>query len=204
MSNRNKIIIYGKGVNDSDTPVKPVVNGKRVYCPYYEKWHGMLERCYSKKFHVKRPSYIDCTVCDEWLLFSRFREWMKKHDWHGKELDKDILLPMNNLYSPETCIFVDQRINTLFGAMNNSRSPWPVGVTWRKRDKKFYARCSRDKSLMHIGAFNSVKDAHTAYLKCKSEIFRDESISCNDARVSEAFIREAEKMELQSYGFINN
>ena len=39
----------------------------------YNKWHGILHRCYSTKVHEKYPEYIGCIVSEEWKNFSNFR-----------------------------------------------------------------------------------------------------------------------------------
>jgi hypothetical protein len=76
----------------------------------YERWHAMLRRCYYKVGgkHVY-PAYKDCTVCDEWLTFQNFADWHEQHypkiegDW---QLDKDIIVRGNTVYSPERCKYV--------------------------------------------------------------------------------------------------
>ena len=38
----------------------------------YDVWYRMIQRCYSEKYHIQQPTYIDCEVCDEWLNFQNF------------------------------------------------------------------------------------------------------------------------------------
>ena len=81
-------LVQGVGVNDAGYRVAikerlPCSNGKRIQkevwmCPYYSKWKSMLVRCYSTKYHQRRPTYKDCSVCNDWLLFSNFRKWVEK------------------------------------------------------------------------------------------------------------------------------
>lgn len=108
----NRKPVYGHGVNDADYVTCSTVNGKRVMCPIYRSWTNMLERCYGEKYQERRPTYIGCTVCNEWLTFSVFKSWMVTQDWTGKELDKDIRIKGNKTYSPETCCFVTTKENT--------------------------------------------------------------------------------------------
>ena len=112
---------YGIGVNDAVSSSHD--------CKYQKTWHHMLERCYNGK----NENYKDCTVCKDWLLFSNFEKWMKKQDWHGKELDKDILVLGNKIYSPETCIFVDSSINLLIGNSGKRKGKFPIGVYFNKK-----------------------------------------------------------------------
>ena len=104
--------VCGVGINDADYMVSQIVNGKQVACPIYRSWANMLERCYFRKFQDKNPTYADCKVCDGWLTFSNFRAWMLTQDWQGKELDKDIKIKGNKVYSPSSCSFVTTKENT--------------------------------------------------------------------------------------------
>lgn len=81
----------------------------------YQHWHAMLRRCYYKVDgkHVY-PAYEDCTVCDEWLTFQNFADWHEQHYPQTKEnwqLDKDIIVRGNTVYSPERCKYVTQLDN---------------------------------------------------------------------------------------------
>ncbi len=86
--------VFGKGINDTE-------NAKD-----YQTWHSMLRRCYSPVFKKDKPTYEGCEVCEEWLHFSVFRKWYAANNKANWELDKDLLIPGNKTYSPETCIFV--------------------------------------------------------------------------------------------------
>ena len=109
---RNKLA-FGVGINDTDCVTQESASeGKRI-CPYYSRWRALLLRCYDSKMHDKHPSYRDCRVCDDWLVFSKFREWMKSQNWEGNSLDKDLLVRGNKLYSPETCLFIPQSLNAM-------------------------------------------------------------------------------------------
>ena len=84
----------GVGVNDLGyrVHVREEVTkngGKRIRksvfrCKYYAVWKHMLERCYSKKFLESNQTYIDASVCSEWLYASEFKKWMEQQDWRGK------------------------------------------------------------------------------------------------------------------------
>lgn len=115
-------LVHGVGVNDADYVVYKTIDNKRVICPFYSKWRDMITRCYSKKYQDRKPTYSRCTVCEEWLLFSSFKGWMKSKAWEGKCLDKDLLAPNNKMYSPENCVFISNNLNTAIAPIkNNSR-----------------------------------------------------------------------------------
>jgi len=138
---KNKLVC-GVGINDADYEVQPIINGKRVMCPFYAKWVGMLERCYSEKFQNKWPTYIGCYVILDWIYFSNFKYWMQTQPWEGKHLDKDILFPGNKVYGPYTCVFVDQKVNMFLTDSGATRGQYPIGVYYHKESRKFSSVCS--------------------------------------------------------------
>ena len=166
-----RVLTFGVGVNDADylvTAKSP--DGKRVICPYYKVWRGMVERCYSSDLHKKRPTYIGCSVAKEWLIFSNFKKWMIAQDWQGMALDKDIKHIGNKVYSPDTCLFVTTEVNSLFTSCLKSRSELPVGVYFEKKTKKYRAACSVNGKQRIVGRFSSIEDAYNAYLKKKIDV----------------------------------
>lgn len=141
-------------------------------CPFYKKWRCMLMRCYSKKRQELHPAYIGCSVCDEWLTFSKFKLWMEQQDWQGKELDKDLLIHGNKIYSPETCIFVDKVVNLFIKDNESNRGEFPIGTCFNKKRRKFYAQCSDPftKKRGGLGFFDSPESAHQAWKRRKHEL----------------------------------
>lgn len=163
-------LIYGVALNDSLYRVHHEINGKVFRCPYYIVWHGMLMRCFSDSFLKDNKTYIGCSVDSEWLTFSVFKKWMKYQDWENKQLDKDILYPNNKNYSPEKCLFVDQRINLLFNYHSNRRGKQPLGVTLDRG--KFRAFCNFNGKRKHLGWFDNPSKASRLYLEFKSNYVR--------------------------------
>ena len=191
---RNKLV-YGVGINDADynVHVHETINGKQIRiweCPFYGTWVRMLRRCYSEKCHQKQPTYRGCKVCDEWLLFSNFKRWMEQQDWQGKQLDKDLLVTGNKLYSPDTCIFVDRKINTFVIEHGRGRGECMLGVHWQKDVKKFQARCNNPFTgeQERLGFFINELEAHLAWKARKHELacMLANSEYCNDTRLAEA------------------
>lgn len=88
-------------------------NGKKTTA--YTRWSRMIERCYSERVQLSYPSYIGCTVDDEWHNFQNFAEWHKENfptDSDGRyELDKDSLCPGNKVYSKTTCVYLKKAAN---------------------------------------------------------------------------------------------
>jgi hypothetical protein len=168
-----KGLLFGVGVNDADYAVKEGARGAaKVYCKFYSVWSDMLMRCYSKGYQEKNKSYVGTSVCDDWLVFSKFKSWMEKQDWEGKELDKDLILFGNKIYSPERCVFVGKDVNTFFCKCFQQTGDCKVGVYWNKNRGMYKAQC-RDsvlKKRYHIGYFSEEEDAHSAWKMKKMEI----------------------------------
>ena len=161
---------YGHGICD----ISGVENGKQM--KYYETWKGMLRRCYSNKFHKKEPTYKNCEVCEEWLLFSNFKKWYKDNyyqiDNDTMALDKDILNKGNKVYNPNDCVFVNQVINNLFIKNDKIRGNLPIGVQTRKDTKKYIAISCNGSGNKSLGSFNTTEEAFNAYKKDKEQYIK--------------------------------
>lgn len=158
--------IHGHGINDAWYVTKPTFEGKQVTCAFYEVWSSMLARCYSEVLQARYPTYKGCTVAEEWLSFSNFKDWMIKQDWKGKAIDKDVLVHGNKLYSPGTCVFVTGEINNLLLTGRATRGKWPQGVHLHYGGS-FQAHIGIEGKLKHIGGYDTPEEAEQAYLKAK-------------------------------------
>ena len=166
--------VYGHGYM-GEGKYKSKKNGKHTRC--YQTWHGMLERCYDPKYHKKEPAYKDCEVCDEWLNFQNFAKWFYKNYYEvlgeRMHLDKDILVKHNKLYSPETCIFVPQPINSLFTKRKSKRGSEPIGVSYRNDRNKYRAYCDDGSGeYVHLGHYNSFEEAFQVYKQYKENLIK--------------------------------
>lgn len=152
-------------------------NGKRTKC--YNTWNDMLKRCYSKKYHKKYPTYKECTVCDEWLNYQNFAKWYDDNYYEIENermhLDKDILHKGNKIYSPKNCIFVPEKINTLFVKSNKIRGKYPIGVAYCNQSNKFQAHCKfydfkeGKKKQVNLGRYNTTYEAFESYKRFKEK-----------------------------------
>ena len=145
---------------------------------YYVRWYNMLKRCYDPYYINKHLTYINVVVCDEWLNFQNFAEWLKKNYYEipGEEmnLDKDILIKGNKIYSSNTCCLVPQSINKLFIKCNKSRGKYPVGVTYNKFHNKFQSQ-GRDceGKHYHLGYYSTPEEAFYTYKNFKENIIKN-------------------------------
>lgn len=188
---KKKKLVCGIGINDADYKIyqREGAAGKLKItwrCPFYTKWCSMLYRCYGKEYR-SRHTYIDCSVIHEWHYFMTFRAWMIQQDWEGKQLDKDILIVGNKVYSPDTCVFVDSNINSFFLECTSSRGEWPVGVSLSHG--KFQARCwDVSGKERRLGVYDSPQEAHQAWLTFKLAQARILAAEQTDLRVAAALI----------------
>lgn len=184
----NKIrLVQGVGINDANYSITrsectgvTLANGKKQTreiwkCPFYRKWDNMLTRSYCPKYKESNPTYKDCTVCNEWLLFSDFRKWMIGQDWEGNHLDKDILFEGNKIYSPDTCIFVTGKVNGFIKDCGGSRGKYLIGSHLPKNRSRFISYCKNpfkdegDLRKPHIGTYYTEIEAHLAWKERKHE-----------------------------------
>ena len=99
--------VYGVGYLGDD--IKPYANSRTEKC--YTTWKGIIQRCYTDSF----KDYIDCKVSDEWKSFSRFYFWWDEQvgdkNPDDYQVDKDIKIKGNKIYSKETCLLVRTKNN---------------------------------------------------------------------------------------------
>ena len=143
----------------------------------YKIWHHMLERCYDPKLHEKYSTYKDCKVEEHLLNFQNMGKWLDENYYEVQgetmHLDKDILCKGNKLYSRETCIFVPQRINTLFVKANEIRGSNPIGVNLSKSGN-YEARCRNGYGKqIYLGSYSTKEEAFRAYKMYKEKLIKE-------------------------------
>lgn len=194
-------LVFGVGVNDAEYPTQRKVDG--WICPYYKTWKSMLGRCHydSEKY---RPYYENVEVCSSWLNFSEFKHWMEKEKWENLQLDKDILVEGNLIYSPETCCFVPRNINMLLTDRKAARGEYPLGVSFNKK-RGMFAAYVVDFKQKHLGYFNSPEQAHNAWRLAKADIIEKRVRSWSlepsfNSKAGEALlVRSVKLRELSGY-----
>ena len=150
----------------------------------YKEWKSMLSRCYDPYRLNKYPTYIDVTVCKEWHNFQNFCKWYEENYYEiGKgrmHLDKDILLKGCKIYSPETCMFVPERINYLLLKNDGLRGELPIGCGYFSNKTKIKVRCQilkedGERKREHLGVFPSNRpfQAFTVYKNFKENYIKE-------------------------------
>ncbi|UZV41274.1 AP2 domain-containing protein [Vibrio phage vB_VpaM_R16F] len=164
----NKLPCYvGTGKYDS-------VNSKEAW----SRWYKMHERCYDPRALHNIVNYSMCSVSEDWWCFQNYAEWYNTNnrcvgiDHH---VDKDILIKGNKLYSPNTCTIVPSEINVLLTNRKNHRGKYPVGVYYKKKNKKFCVQCSdgsKSGRQTYLGLYSSIEEAFHVYKDFKEKVIK--------------------------------
>ena len=182
-------LVLGQGVYSLG---KYCAKKDKVWSKEYIVWGSMLTRCYSEKYQKRKPTYAGCAVSDNFKNFQFFAEWCNSQvgfSKQGWQLDKDILLRGNKIYSEDTCVFVPRAINMLLHTKSKDRG-LPLGVCYHKRDKSYSATLS-ESSFKFLGYYDCPLEAHAAYKNAKEVYVREVADFWRgliDSRVYEALI----------------
>lgn len=203
-------MFYNITTNDADYRVLIKVREKGVtktlfICPFYKTWLSMLSRCYGKRSQTNRKSP---SVCEEWLYFSNFKSWMEQQEWEGKELDKDLLVYENKIYSPETCCFISHALNTYLCSSNKTRGIYPIGVSYHTDPKMinpskhpYKAQISNRGKKLHLGYYLTPEEAHKAWQMAKISFGFEMLKDVTDEKVIKGLLRVINKLQ---YEYNNN
>lgn len=192
--------VFGKGVQD-------IPNAQRdpIYRKAYSRWYNLLQRCYSLEFKKKNPTYTRSRMCDEWLTFSKFYDWLVSFDnWENLEIDKDLL--SGCFYSPETCLLIPKKLNC-FLTFSQSTNTSMIGVNYYtpkgQKQGVFRATISMKRygktSNKHLGHFNTPLEGHLAWLEAKINQL-DEHIESSFGKLKEIL----EKLKTYMLACLNN
>lgn len=160
---RDKLVpyLYGVGVIGEG-----VCSSEGIALREYTMWSDMLRRCYCEKFKQKYLTYTNCETSNNFKNFPFFKSWCNEQigfNNDGWQLDKDILIKGNKVYSEDLCVFVPQEINTFFTKRDLKRGEYLVGVSYNKRDRKFVVNLSFEGSKIIHKGFDTELEAFLAY-----------------------------------------
>lgn len=179
-------LIMGVGFN-SGGKHKTKEYGERLKT--YEIWRDMIKRCYSKKRQARDPSYIGCSVAEEWHDYQVFAEWYNGHDYSDMnyQLDKDILVVGNKVYSPETCCLVPSEINSILTSCSRARGKYPQGVCWDKDKDRYKVQMNMNGRYKYLGSFSCVNEASNKYKTTKEAYVKERALHWRDRIAPEVF-----------------
>lgn len=153
----------------------------------HKTWHNMMRRAYGPK---KAAAYEDCRVCIKWHDYQEFAAWYSVQPYAfeaGAELDKDILDPLNTIYSPENCTVVPKSLNLIFKDSRKLRARLPRGVYIHSSGLGFTGRISRHGSVTDLGHFDTPTAAFEAYKQARQS-YGQELAALYDGLIDERVI----------------
>ena len=184
--------VHGVGVAGAKYPI--TING--VHTKEYNLWMNMLRRCYSDKYQKKQPTYKGCEVSDNFKSYEYFYEWCHKQigfNNEGWQLDKDLLIKGNKVYSEDFCVFIPSDINLLLTKSTASRGEYLIGIYWSKTHKAFKAQVGKNKGgREYLGSFKTELEAYNAYKIAKESFVKEQASKFKsqiDPRAHEALMK---------------
>lgn len=184
-------LIYGVGIND-------------VMIPYFTKskvwktWTGIIRRTDNRDpiWLSSKPSYIECTLDPRWFKLSAFKEWIEQwDDFENKEIDKDLLIPGNKIYGPDTCLMVRPVVNAWFKVTKHGGGELPRGVSWNSAWKIGRSPNPYRTQISPIGGkrtglgvYATIEEASAVFEKARKEQIKVLIETETDPRVKTALI----------------
>ena len=167
-------LCYGVGIND-------------VMIPYFTStrtwrtWSGIIRRTDNRDpkwiNEQNKEHYIGCTLDSRWYKLSAFKEWIEQwDDYENKEVDKDILIPGNKTYGPDTCLMVRPIVNKWFKPNKHGGGDLPRGVTlsvhWKNRGtgKPYRSQITPiGGKRTGLGYYATIEEASAVFEKARRE-----------------------------------
>ena len=161
----------------------------------------MLKRCYSESYQKGARSYIGCSVSEEFKSFQSFMDWATKQVGFYEDdfqLDKDILVEGNRIYSSDTCCFVPSHLNV---AMIKPSCDLPLGVNLDKSRGTYKSVVGMFGKPVQIGRYKTVEDAFVAYKYFKEAYIKQLAIE-NQSKLAPKVFDTLVNYEIKHYSCI--
>ncbi len=169
VQNKEDVKIDGKWVLRYNTQ-----DESTIFCNHRRSgmlWDSINRRC--KDDEIKLPSYYGCR--NIFQDFQYFASWCQDqygylerleggNFWH---IDKDILVPGNKNYGPDTCCFVPPILNSLL-TFNKKGINLPPGVT-KSKYSGYQCNISIGGKKRYLGTFSTPEEAYNAWKVAKIE-----------------------------------
>lgn len=140
----------------------------------YRVWKSLIIRCYCEEAQKIAKTYKGCSISPIWHDYQNFAEWYTNHPYHsfGYQLDKDILVKGNKIYSPETCCLVPHAINSLFNNHRASKGLYPQGLSLIPSGR-YRVQMSVNGNKTHLGVFDTIDEASYCYARSREAYVKD-------------------------------
>lgn len=131
---------------------------------HYKKWSGMLYRAMCHNSYNR--DNVTASISEEFLIFSKFRDWMNTHNWKNKLLCREIFGMHNYLYSADTCLFVTKEVASAVRYVGQTNN---VGCQPCDYSSGFKARIHENNKLRWLGTYKTMDLAQAAYYSAKAD-----------------------------------
>lgn len=142
--------------------------------PYVVKVTRSIQAWNSVTYRTKvdgklQQGFITYKGCENHFIgYQEFTDWcqeqygymFKESNGYFWQLDKDILVPGNRIYSPETCMFVPCRVNNLLLTRQNFRGEYPLGVYKHGTPTQPFTGRFSSEAKVKSRQFATVEQAH--------------------------------------------
>lgn len=120
------------------------------------------------------PTYVDCDSSENFKDFQYFAEWCNNQiGWNDYkfQLDKDLLVKGNKLYSEDNCVFLPSYINNFIVVQKKGIQGLPAGIFFCDRHCGFRSvLANKGGELM---TFNSAEEAWEFYKRTKENLAKE-------------------------------
>ena len=160
--------------------------------PSYNMWRGMIDRCYGNH-KGNNKVYIGCSVDSEWHNYTNFKQWYNKNFYQipgeKMELDKDIKIMGNKIYSTNTCLIVPSYINCWF--VKHRTNELAQGVSWHPPGNKHY----RVTALPKHQLYETLEEASEAFQNYKQQVIQKYLIKNEEYFPKEVYLILLQKVQ---------
>lgn len=171
VKNPFKPTVSGVGViGNGEYNTKTSINGVNIY----RLWVRMIQRSCYNKTQERSPSYKGCSVDEVFTKYQEFAKWCFSQEFILKsyQLDKDLLVRGNKIYSPKTCCFLPRELNDLLSYRKAVNSNCLIGVTDNGKGR-YVAKIMTNSEQRYLGTFNTPEEAFYAYKEAKEDYIKE-------------------------------
>ena len=175
--------VRGVGFFGVGPHIGKIGQGSSVSSKEYVHWTSMLTRSYADYYHERFPTYIGCSVDEQWHNYQEFAEWCQ---WQtgfkdeGSVLDKDLLVSGNKVYGPETCVFLPPELNNLIVTQTKAGKDTPPGISYQNGCGKYIVSCAIDGKNKNLGRYKCPHEAFAVYKAFKEALVKEKAEEYKD------------------------